>query len=1062
MVKISNIDKITVNGIEYDVEDSVARAAIDTKVDKVTNKGLTTNDLTNELKNQYDLAYVHSQSKHFDGNYNSLTNKPDIPSTDGLATETYVTNKIAEAQLGGSEVDLSGYVTKETGNASQITFSDGSTFQEKLNAGILKGDKGDPGIQGPQGLQGPKGDKGDKGATGAQGPQGLKGEKGDPGIQGAQGPKGDKGATGATPTIKIGTVTTGNAGTSAAVTSSVSGTTTTFNFTIPKGAKGDTGATGPKGDTGAIGPQGPKGDKGDTGAKGAAGTTPTIKVGTVTTGNAGTNAVVTASTSGTTTTFNFTIPKGNTGATGAKGDKGDKGDTGAQGPQGAKGATGPQGPKGDTGATGATGPKGAKGDTGATGPKGADGLTTSIKVNGTTYTHSNGLITLPNYPSQTYKMPYFINKTTTTYKDSSNSTGFSIDLGISKSTPLNINNFEVYAKYNNEDLKITYKGLNNSNSNWNLWGVVEGYDANLSIDVSVVVFYYGEQVTVSEALNKLFTSFFLKTNAISPGKPTLPPIALSTINNMTVNKGKTFNILYSTNVSAVKHEISWDNGSTFWDKTSEIVVENTVNYKYAHEAITDVSRYDMAIRVTDANGNTSTKAFTISAFGSSFTFTKNKRLDNGIVTDSEDGTYYTTVNKNSVTSGASYTISVNSANYMCICFYDSNDHYLGNNNGGFVEAHTDDWTVKALSTTFTIPSNASYLRVTATGNATQITGTLTKNGSSTPGNPGSDLLDDSGAYLLDDFTGTSLDRSKWDYEWGYVRNGELQNYQDTNAVVNNGILELQGRKDSNGTWTAASIISKGHFAFMYGKIECRAKIDPTWGSFSAFWTLGDSFEFGYHNWAAPDTLGEWWAWCGEFDVMEFYSGKLTCGTFFNEREESGRVWYSNYDFNAWHTFAMEWLENGTLIFSIDGNELSRTNPTDNRAFHIPHFILINQAIGASGGTPGGSTNAITQYVDWVKYYPASTNNVVLNSSDFYLTAMDHNDSAHNCMVRPTFNDNCINKSLTWESSNPSLVWVHSGLCGTYAGANGTVTITATSHSGVSKSITLTVNNGTIR
>ena len=320
----------------------------------------------------------------------------------------------------------------------------------------------------------------------------------------------------------------------------------------------------------------------------------------------------------------------------------------------------------------------------------------------------------------------------------------------------------------------------------------------------------------------------------------------------------------------------------------------------------------------------------------------------------------------------------------------------------------------------------------------------------------SGLVDANGAYLLDDFTGTSLDRNKWDYEWGYVRNGELQNYQDSNAVVNNGILELQGRKDSNGTWTSASIISKGHFAFMYGKIECRAKIDPTLGSFGAFWTLGDSLEYRYHNWASPDTLGEWWAWCGEFDVMEFYSGNLTCGTFFNEKEESGRVHYNNYDFNAWHTFAMEWLENGTLIFSIDGNELSRTSATDNRAFHIPHFILINQAIGASGGTPADSTTSITQYVDWVKYYPPSTNNLVLNSSDFYLTAMDFNN---NCMVRPTFNDNCINKSLTWSSSNGSIVEVHSGLC--VAKGNGTATITATSHSGVSRTITLTVNNGTI-
>lgn len=34
------------------------------KVDKVSGKGLSTNDLTNELKTQYDAAYAHSQAAH--------------------------------------------------------------------------------------------------------------------------------------------------------------------------------------------------------------------------------------------------------------------------------------------------------------------------------------------------------------------------------------------------------------------------------------------------------------------------------------------------------------------------------------------------------------------------------------------------------------------------------------------------------------------------------------------------------------------------------------------------------------------------------------------------------------------------------------------------------------------------------------------------------------------------------------------------------------------------------------------------------------------------------------
>ena len=55
--------------------------------------------------------------------------------------------------------------------------------------------------------------------------------------------------------------------------------------------------------------------------------------------------------------------------------------------------TGPQGPAGPQG------PTGPQGSAGPQGPAGTDGLTTQIKVNGTTYTQSNGLITLPDYPT---------------------------------------------------------------------------------------------------------------------------------------------------------------------------------------------------------------------------------------------------------------------------------------------------------------------------------------------------------------------------------------------------------------------------------------------------------------------------------------------------------------------------------------------------------------------------------------------------------------------------------------------------------------------------------------
>lgn len=72
------------------------------KVDKVDGMSLTHNDLTNELKANYDAAYTYSQAKH---SYNDLTDKPTIPSIDGLATEEYVQNAIASAGIGtGSDV----------------------------------------------------------------------------------------------------------------------------------------------------------------------------------------------------------------------------------------------------------------------------------------------------------------------------------------------------------------------------------------------------------------------------------------------------------------------------------------------------------------------------------------------------------------------------------------------------------------------------------------------------------------------------------------------------------------------------------------------------------------------------------------------------------------------------------------------------------------------------------------------------------------------------------------------------------------------------------------------
>lgn len=109
---------------------------------------------------------------------------------------------------------------QKSSTAIQVSYDNGSTYDDLVLLSEIKGAKGDTGA------------KGDKGTTGATGATGAKGDKGD---------KGDK----------------GEAFTYADFTPE--------QLAALKGEKGDTGATGAKGDKGETGAAGAKGDKGSDG-----------------------------------------------------------------------------------------------------------------------------------------------------------------------------------------------------------------------------------------------------------------------------------------------------------------------------------------------------------------------------------------------------------------------------------------------------------------------------------------------------------------------------------------------------------------------------------------------------------------------------------------------------------------------------------------------------------------------------------------------------------------------------------------------------------------------------
>ena len=93
---------------EYVTESELETELIN-KVDKVSGKGLSTNDLTNEM----------------------------VAKIDNAATQAFVTNAIAEAQLDGSDVDLSGLATKdELNEKAPLTHSHNMTDISDLQAAL--------------------------------------------------------------------------------------------------------------------------------------------------------------------------------------------------------------------------------------------------------------------------------------------------------------------------------------------------------------------------------------------------------------------------------------------------------------------------------------------------------------------------------------------------------------------------------------------------------------------------------------------------------------------------------------------------------------------------------------------------------------------------------------------------------------------------------------------------------------------------------------------------------------------------------------------------------------
>lgn len=253
----------------------------------------------------------------------------------------------------------------------------------------------------------------------------------------------------------------------------------------------------------------------------------------------------------------------------------------------------------------------------------------------------------------------------------------------------------------------------------------------------------------------------------------------------------------------------------------------------------------------------------------------------------------------------------------------------------------------------------------------------------------------------DEFDRDGKPSDDWSFEQGFVRNKELQWYQEDNATVKDGLLVIEGRRetvanphyregDSHWTrsrreahYTSSSLTTRKSHVFRYGRFEVRAKIPTASGSWPAIWLLGN-------QWSWPEN--------GEIDMMEYYikDGKpsILANTCWGSDRAFTPVWNSvvtpfehfTHRDAQWaekfHVWRMDWDEKFIRLYLDDEllnvTDLSKTrnggvggnheNPFSNNIEAFGDYILLNLAIGENGGVPDDSQFPLRYYVDYVRVY----------------------------------------------------------------------------------------------
>lgn len=189
------------------------------------------------------------------------------------------------------------------------------------------------------------------------------------------------------------------------------------------------------------------------------------------------------------------------------------------------------------------------------------------------------------------------------------------------------------------------------------------------------------------------------------------------------------------------------------------------------------------------------------------------------------------------------------------------------------------------------------------------------------------------------------------------------------AFIQDGNLVLRAIPNPNRSTDDVDMLTGGinssqKFAFRYGRVECRALVNPFVGNFPAIWMM-------------PKTALAW-PKGGEIDIFEqinteqkAYSTVHSAWTKSHPDEtHSGNV---NLPMDRFHIYALEW-EKDVLTFFADGKQVYQYKKQNDSQAQWPFdksdfYLILNQSVG--DGAWAKMPDVMHTYemrIDWIRVY----------------------------------------------------------------------------------------------